>query len=361
MTRPEATALWMRLCDGTSWFNERGEERMVDPEKACPREPSSVPTVDELMERFSSVDPSLAPTGWLERMAAQKAAQDAVREKNAAAERATVQNAMAGMMARLRTRTERRVSLPCYELDPMAHPDKGGSDLEATTACEASRAFRSCDWSRDPLTCPRMRLGANHEATAARLRDAGVPMVLAERLLAATPGGRLDGRVIAPVRLESRPALMVAEAWLAGGGVEVPPYAPFADRRPLLVLAGKNGGEGKSLAAGWFLAQLPGRWISCAELAQIQASKYERSDLTEPQTLVIDDAGTEPLTEWIRGRIYDVVSDRIGNGRRTVITTNIADRAVFASRYDDRLERRIAESGRWINLGKWTGGAHVPA
>jgi DNA replication protein DnaC len=121
----------------------------------------------------------------------------------------------------------------------------------------------------------------------------------------------------------------------------------------LLVLAGKNGGEGKSLAIAWLLAQLPGRWISCAELAQVQSSKYDRSELTEPETLAIDDAGTEPLTEWIRGRIYDVVSDRIGNGKRTVITTNIADWAVFANRYDDRLERRITESGRWINLGKW--------
>jgi len=353
MTRPEATALWIRLCDGTSWFNERGEERMVDPRKAKPRDPSTVPTIDELMARFSDVDPDATPTGWMERMAAQKAAQDAAREREAKRERDEIQNSMAAMMARLRTRTERRVSLPCYELDPMAHPDKGGSDHGATAACEASRAFRTCDWRHDPQTCPRMRLSASHEATAARLRDAGAPAVLAGRLMSAMPGGRLDGRLAEPVRLEARPALLVAEAWLAGGGAEVPPYAPFADRRPLLVLAAKNGGEGKSLAAAWVLAQRPGRWISCAELAQVQAAKYERDALTEPEALVIDDVGTEPLTEWIRGRIYDVLSDRIGNNRRTIVTTNLADRAAFAKRYDDRMERRIDESGRFIILGKW--------
>jgi hypothetical protein len=140
---------------------------------------------------------------------------------------------------------------------------------------------------------------------------------------------------------------------LAGGGAEVPPYAPFADRRPLLVLAGGDGREGKSLSAAWILAQRDGRWTTCSELAQTAIAKYDRDVYLSPEVLVLDDVGAESLTEWVKGRVYDVLSDRIANGKRTIVTTNIVEKEVFTARYDERLSRRIAESGRWIKLGKW--------
>ena len=69
------------------------------------------------------------------------------------------------------------------------------------------------------------------------------------------------------------------------------------------------------------------------------------------------DAGAEALTEWVKGRVYDVLSERIASGKRTVVTTNIIKREAFMARYDEagstRLDKRFAESGRWINLGKW--------
>ena len=355
MNQREAVALRERLLSGESWFNAEGQERTTPRAKAKPpRDPVMVPSVADLMARFDGVEPSAVGSPFASTTAQQARVE---REAREAREAATRDNdtavAVASMMARMKSRAERRQSLPCYELDPMAHPDRGGSDYAATVACQSVKAHRTCEWAQDGKLCPRSRVDAAYEAARLRMAVAGVPLLPVALMLAALPGHRVEGRRVAPVPLQTRPALSVAAAWLAGGGVTVEPYAPFADRRPLLVLAGKTGREGKSAAGAWLLAQLDGIWIGAGALAGLSAAEYDRSRFVDTPTLVIDDAGTEPLTEWSRPRMYDVIAERIANNRRTVVTTNIADRGAFVRRYDERLESRIEELGRFIKLAAW--------
>jgi len=355
MKRTEAVALRERLLSGESWFNSEGQERPAARGKARPpKAPELVPSVEALMARFDGVDPSAVGSSFASATAQEARLQREAREASEAQRRVDdMASDIAAMMARLQSRAERRQSLPCYHLDPMAHPDRGGSDYEATRACQAVKAYKSCEWAQDGKLCPRSRVDAAYEAARIRLALAGVPVLASSLMLAALPGHRSDGARVAPVPLQTRPALSVAAAWLAGGGASVAPFAPFADRRPLLVLAGSTGREGKSIAAAWLLAQLDGLWVAAGALAGMGAAEYDRAVYVGAATLVIDDAGTEPLTEWSRGRLYDVIAERIANNRRTVVTTNIADRGAFVRRYDERLAARIDELGRFIMLAAW--------
>lgn len=352
MQESEAKALRLRLELGLSVFNDRGEEIPVRTGQARPPR-DQVPSVADLMARFADYNPATIPTWRLAEIAS--AAGNARGQVEASAERERQETAatVAAMMARLQSRAERRRSLPCYVLDPKAHPDAGGSDYEAALACEGVKAYRECEWTRDPQTCPRNRVDAGYEELCDRMRRAGVPAVYAERIKQATPGHREAGRRAAPIPMDSRSALRVAEAWLQGGGATVDPYKPFAERRPLLVLSGAMGGEGKSFAAAWVIAMRGGLWTSCAELAQIPSAQYDRAKYIEADTLVVDEVGVEPLTEWIRGRLFDLLAERIANNRRTVITTNIDNREGLVARYEERLARRIDESGRFIRLAPW--------
>jgi len=355
MERSEAVALRLRLELGLSWFNEKGEERSTPPAKARPpRDLHLLPSVDDLMRRFDGVSPASGrgvPAVEMRTLAENRRRLEEQQARQAVQEKAERELATASMLARIEARATFRKSLPCYHLDPMANAK--GSDLEALGACEKVKGYRTCEWARDKTTCPRNRVDAGYEVVAERLRAAGVPLKYASRIREAMPGHRVQGARVDPVPLQPRPALLVLEAWLAGGGVTVPPFAPFDRRWPLLVLAGATGGEGKSLTAAWLLAVRDGLWVTSTELVSIPESTYDRDVYLRPEVLVIEEATTEPLTEWRRSRWYDVVASRIADDKRTLVTMNMADKEKFIERYDERLRRRLDESGRFIILAPW--------
>ena len=85
--------------------------------------------------------------------------------------------------------------------------------------------------------------------------------------------------------------------------------------------------------------------------------RYDRDEmnrLLRADRLVIDDLGSEYAD--VKGNfnaiLDELVSDRHGNRRPLVITTNLNGEA-FKARYDDRIADRIREVGRFVSI-KWS-------
>jgi DNA replication protein DnaC len=127
----------------------------------------------------------------------------------------------------------------------------------------------------------------------------------------------------------------------------------------LVVLAG-HAGVGKSVAAAAWLFELAKgkaecmRWIQSGDLARGYAYDQEAFDgIANSWGLVVDDFGVEYLDE--KGRflttLEEVLSRRFALMRRTLLTTNITDPAMFASRYGERITSRIHESGAFVVCG----------
>lgn len=362
-TETHARVLRYRLLEGSSVIDPDGNEVPVSNQKKRRRPPEGeVPTVAQLLTRYAHCFPDGDPAGEAigqevrsgsvqASLAALKARQGARALRDANRDTSEMRADMAHMTARLIGRSERRKMLACYVLDPLAGGN--GTNETAAAACEAVKAHRDCEWRADAVTCPRGRIRAAYDAMAERLKRAGVPVAPQRRLRAAMAGHRSPEGVPLPiVPLEPRPALSLVAGWQSRQPCEVSPWKPLRGDETLLILSGASGGEGKTFAGCWSLAAMDGMWITAAELVQLRADAYDRDSFLAAAVLVIDDAGTEALTEWGRGRMYDLIASRVIDGRLTLVTTNM-ERGAFCERYDARLSRRIDESGRFAYLSAW--------
>jgi len=133
-----------------------------------------------------------------------------------------------------------------------------------------------------------------------------------------------------------------------------------SERTEDLTVMGGEPGVGKSVAAClWLWSRCNGKpecmkWIQSGDLARGYA--YDRDafeGLVGAYALVIDDLGLEHLDD--KGRFLElfeeVVSKRFAKMRKTLITTNITDPVLFASRYGARISSRIHEDGAFVVCG----------
>lgn len=138
---------------------------------------------------------------------------------------------------------------------------------------------------------------------------------------------------------EDTTAMQTVRAWLA------------ADRE-LLVLSGPLG-CGKSYAAAWAVHDgLPGsRWVTSFDLSRISIYHPDLDVLIDAPILAMDDLGVEygDRKGAFDAMLDGLVSSRLANGLRTVITCNmpVAD---LRARVGPRLADRIAESGKVVML-----------
>lgn len=65
--------------------------------------------------------------------------------------------------------------------------------------------------------------------------------------------------------------------------------------------------------------------------------------------LILDDIGTDKVSDWSRQIVYTIVDRRYRNMKQLIITSNLS-LDEFATRYDDRIASRIVEMGHIINL-----------
>ncbi len=301
---------------------------------------------EEQSEQFQFTEAELASAEQrIEEKKAAAAAQRPATEPVQAAE------PLADMLVRLKSIAEvserERRALPCCDLT------EAGELAAAAARCRTTEAFRGdrsagggdlgCRWRQHGEWCALEREGETLRLATERLRAAGVPKRIADRVLAGIPGG-------AAVRpLENTEALRAVRAFVAGrsqgmernDGTRV----AFTGSEWILTLAGPPG-TGKSVAAGYAVARLGGLWLSARHFAnpKFDLGPYERADF-----VALDDTGTEYSGASSFGveRCATFFELRHEQDRKTLQTSNMNE-AAMVERYSARFASRLKEQGRFI-------------
>lgn len=125
--------------------------------------------------------------------------------------------------------------------------------------------------------------------------------------------------------------------------------------RPILGLFGPTD-AGKTVAAAWALARVPGRYFQSTELALERKASFGRpSGAYEAARrcglLVIDELGAEDDAALAAKTIEDILNRRQKTARKTLLLGNI-DRRTLTERYGDRVWSRIVGVGRALRVDK---------
>lgn len=180
-------------------------------------------------------------------------------------------------------------------------------------------------------------------AVPEHLTRAGFPLDAVEALkdLRETETTKAARRFLdAPVSLDGRFLVFFGRR-----GVGKTTAAALVARGILLAWLKKQGGD-----PGWRhgAASLPVAFVLSSSFSRL--SGYDREDRAwfehacAVQLLVLDDLGTEHLTEYGKSMLDELLTRRHGDRLRTVITTNL-DKKAFAARVGERLFDRISTSG----------------
>lgn len=133
-----------------------------------------------------------------------------------------------------------------------------------------------------------------------------------------------------------------------------------------LVLCGDKG-VGKSVAATWALVGVMRGGGTAARidatrlatLSQFDAGAEELAWLKRVDMLLVDDIGTELLTDFARARMHELFEERHETYRRTILTSNLPWHTAtrngvtlpgLEQRLGERLVDRIAQAGRTVQL-----------
>ncbi len=150
------------------------------------------------------------------------------------------------------------------------------------------------------------------------------------------------------------PALEAAKDWLGG------------PKKTWLVLAGSKG-AGKTVAAAWCVQQMCRqgesayfrRMTELARMSTFDAGADEIERLKRCALLVLDDFGTENLTDHARGILFEVLDARHEGFLRTVLTSNLGKTATneggktrpsLRDSLGERISERIRSDGKVVFL-----------
>jgi DNA replication protein DnaC len=125
------------------------------------------------------------------------------------------------------------------------------------------------------------------------------------------------------------------------------------DHPGIIVLSGERG-SGKTVAAAWWaLRRTRGTaFVRAAEFARTSRYDDARKRWTDHHALVLDDLGAEyaDAKESFVSDLDELIDIFYSDLRRLIVTTNM-DGASFGARYGERIIDRLAECGRWFQLG----------
>ncbi|GHV36861.1 DNA replication protein DnaC [Clostridia bacterium] len=65
------------------------------------------------------------------------------------------------------------------------------------------------------------------------------------------------------------------------------------------------------------------RYLSAAELGDMNAFRAGREDYLNADLLVLDDLGTEMTTAFVQSALYDLLNTRMTRGKRTIVNSNL--------------------------------------
>ena len=119
-------------------------------------------------------------------------------------------------------------------------------------------------------------------------------------------------------------------------------------------------GTGKSVAATWAIREVirggsTGAFVRAGELvklSQFDSGAAEVAWLKRVHLLVVDDFGTELLSDYARAVLHEVFDTRHENYGRTIITSNLRwqGEGGMRERLGERLADRFAQAGRLVQL-----------
>ena len=152
-------------------------------------------------------------------------------------------------------------------------------------------------------------------------------------------------------------ALDIVEGRHDGNAVDEHVAAFAAGKRPVLFLAGGVGSTKTSAACRW-LAARGGRFVHVHDLAHASTFDGDWDRTKDARHLVIDDLGCEVTSksEWVLGKVREVIEHRTQDLRPLVITTNLS-KPKFVERYGDaggRLIDRLRVSAEWFDVPVYT-------
>lgn len=223
--------------------------------------------------------------------------------------------AFGSTIARLRRQVEERAR---WEAE---HPEEAAKKRAEEAAAEAAELKAARRWE----------IGAIPDV----LGKVGVPLRLGEAV-----------RDEAFADFEGRPRVF----WDTDAMVAARAFV--ASKKSFLVLFG-GVGSGKSAAAAWTLAgKGSAGFVRAAKLARI--SKFEDGgeweDALRVRWLVIDDLGTESVSDYWFERVNELLDSRYGDRLRTVITSNLSKEEI-KTKYGDRIASRIRDDGMVVGCG----------
>ena len=180
-----------------------------------------------------------------------------------------------------------------------------------------------------------------------------------------TQGAKLERSGVGPRALEAAAApdaseaLGIVQRWLTEKGLT------------WLVLCGIKG-TGKSVAATWAVREVIRsggsgafrRASEIAKLSQFEAGAQELEHLKRVHLLVLDDVGTELLTDYAKAQFHELVDHRHEHYGRTILTSNLKLRVStkknpdgsittlpgLEERLGERIMDRIAQAGRCVQV-----------
>jgi DNA replication protein DnaC len=118
--------------------------------------------------------------------------------------------------------------------------------------------------------------------------------------------------------------------------------------KSILVLMG-DAGTGKTVAAAWALAQIPGVYIEAERVCRAHAGRHKKAEdefttLLRAELVVIDEVGTEEDLERARMAYRELVNKRQDRRRPTILMGNCGVEEL-QPRFDRRTHDRIRTRG----------------
>ena len=75
--------------------------------------------------------------------------------------------------------------------------------------------------------------------------------------------------------------------------------------------------------------------------AKIENKNYIMANFLDPEVLIIDDLGTEPILKNVTTEyLYLIISERLAQNRKTIISSNLGPNDIL-SRYGERIFSRV--------------------
>jgi DNA replication protein DnaC len=143
-----------------------------------------------------------------------------------------------------------------------------------------------------------------------------------------------------------RPAFLFTLAGTPGAGKSVAAAAAILGaRRP--ARSSSIYIDGEVVPFSFPEVPLPGRWVHARELWHAIWKEDRWAVLGRAAALVIDDVGSEPEDARATPLIASLLCERVDNGRKTLITTNM-DPAAFLARYGARVVDRMSNGWHGI-------------